>query len=716
MSGRQRRRRCKPFSSTSGGNRYTIFTEFNDWLSYRCGGDVEGFFKAYLKRPNEKSQFLLKILRQLCVVKDTKFITKWKATLCNIKNAHDKAPNFQKRSILSLVCGQHTPTELKQLGFKFGKEQFKSAQKIAQSKMSGIPLIETRGRISKITDKNKKIVARFYRTGKIEGQRIVSPAANKTINLFGEIVPIFYAHFPPDYVYHHLKNSYIEKNKTVPFSLSIFKKLIPTYVKKPKKQTDMCEYCVHGKGAYQSYKKILKDIHKNCQKSNCQISINCTAEEILSDRFNLCTQQKLMMNKNNFIELKERVQNYVCHLKRRATQQTAYKTAVSNLKSSECLLVIDFKENISLNLASIEIGSDFYSKPQVSVFGVVAVYKDSNNIKRYFYFDIFSQCLSKSSSFVIKALNLVFDSKSWKDLKLSKIDVWMDNAPHFRSKELFCYFYKNKISWDFFCELHGKNICDSRFSYLSNVLTTQSSKPGSSIFTISDAIAEIKKASHITNSLKINPLEKTQSEQLELIVKELPHEINKLKKFEDLKIYFSFKPHNQSIMCYLNTGDTNGRLQKVSIETKKTKRKSKFGFETSVKKVSGSETFRRLNNRVKKTENVALKFITNDVNQTKATQYFFNVGHNRPINIESEVKKNVKKRRISQKTPMTKITKRGKKRPQNLINKNPTKKRKVGQQKISDLKVNHNLSLVKSVETTFSLLDELLKSFNKLTI
>jgi hypothetical protein len=55
----------------------------------------------------------------------------------------------------------------------------------------------------------------------------------------------------------------------------------------------------------------------------------------------------------------------------------------------------------------------------------------------------------------------------------------MDNAKHFKNKELCFYFYdfyenffkrKFEISWNFFVEGHGKSLCDARFSLISRFI------------------------------------------------------------------------------------------------------------------------------------------------------------------------------------------------------------------------------------------------------
>ena len=60
------------------------------------------------------------------------------------------------------------------------------------------------------------------------------------------------------------------------------------------------------------------------------------------------------------------------------------------------------------------IGSDFFSTPIRTVFGVVAIYVDFDEEKKIIkhkYFDIVSSCLSHGSYFVTSALDRVLDNE-----------------------------------------------------------------------------------------------------------------------------------------------------------------------------------------------------------------------------------------------------------------------------------------------------------------
>ena len=119
------------------------------------------------------------------------------------------------------------------------------------------------------------------------------------------------------------------------------------------------------------------------------------------------------------------------------------------------------------------IGSDFFSTPIRTVFGVVVIYVDFDGEKKtikHKYFDIVSSCLSHGSYFVTSALDRVLDNEFFDNFDTLKI--WSDNAKNLKSYELASFFYnlstKKTVSWNFFTQYHGKSICDCRFAWISS--------------------------------------------------------------------------------------------------------------------------------------------------------------------------------------------------------------------------------------------------------
>jgi hypothetical protein len=218
------------------------------------------------------------------------------------------------------------------------------------------------------------------------------------------------------------------------------------WIKKPKKGTDMCHICVSGK-------KNEKDL-VNLEKIK-----------------NPNTSQKLLLEK-----LKERKELYKDHKNIVDNQRNFFNNEISNINTTnKVIIVMDFKQNLTINLShDVELGRDYYSSPQRTVFGVVVYYFEDNIIKKL-YFDIFSKYMSHNSYFVTCALKKILSSNFFINKDFTNFSMWMDNGPHFKTKEVFGFFCKEfvdkglKIKWNFFCEYHGKNPCDTRFSQISSM-------------------------------------------------------------------------------------------------------------------------------------------------------------------------------------------------------------------------------------------------------
>lgn len=101
------------------------------------------------------------------------------------------------------------------------------------------------------------------------------------------------------------------------------------------------------------------------------------------------------------------METYKNHRIMKSQLKQIYDTSVLNLNGGECIINIDFKQNVSVNQCSDELGHDWYGKPQRTVFGVTITYKKNGQIE-FFYFDVVSDVLNHISAFVITALKKFF--------------------------------------------------------------------------------------------------------------------------------------------------------------------------------------------------------------------------------------------------------------------------------------------------------------------
>jgi hypothetical protein len=183
--------------------------------------------------------------------------------------------------------------------------------------------------------------------------------------------------------------------------------------------------------------------------------------------------RKLKKNPNDEI-LKEQLRMFKFHQYSKDQQKEAFENDKKNLKSNECIVIIDFKENIRIGGGPVEIGSDYFNKSQRTVFGVTIYYKENNQLKQR-YMVYISEILNHDSIMAQECiLNLM--KQDWFK-KFKKLNLYSDCGPHFRCAH-FAYLilnhlpnqYKLNVIWNFYVEGHGKNSCDSLFSQLSKRL------------------------------------------------------------------------------------------------------------------------------------------------------------------------------------------------------------------------------------------------------
>jgi hypothetical protein len=104
------------------------------------------------------------------------------------------------------------------------------------------------------------------------------------------------------------------------------------------------------------------------------------------------------------------------------------------LENDSAALVIDFKENLKLNYKPNETSHSYYDAPLRTCFGAILKYKKEDKVYEL-PIDIFSKILSHQTWFVIQTLDYIFENVLRK-IGIKKVSIFMDNAKHFRSKEL----------------------------------------------------------------------------------------------------------------------------------------------------------------------------------------------------------------------------------------------------------------------------------------
>ena len=436
-----------------------------------------------------------------------------------IRREHAASDCYHKRRWVSLLTPMYTRDELRGKGFVLSTGAFATAKKHAAQLSPGAAVPERRGSPKKLSANFENEVLEFVKKNS-------QPAASRSVIVKKNKVPVRYLNDG----FENLHRLFVEQtgNKV---GYTSFRDAIPNQYQQAKRATDMCGICVHGKKSQVRLQNLRAEVHSNCE--NCSRDAKCLFE-------------KNSARLPDILALSERVKLFDEHMKLRCTQREAFKRCKAELSEGDVLLVIDFKANVRLNIESPQVSKSYYGQPQRTLFGVSMGYIcPQSKIFRRFYYDIFSECLAHNAYFVKEALIKIFNDDLFKTINAKRVHVWMDNAGHFKNRELHHYFAKfitkfqfTEIRANYFAEYHGKSWCDSRFSLITRIMETATAQPGVAIRSTQAYIellaSELQRIAD-KNETKIN------SRQLIL---SLPEELSPLKKVIDnyvnIKCFQSF--------------------------------------------------------------------------------------------------------------------------------------------------------------------------------
>jgi hypothetical protein len=183
-------------------------------------------------------------------------------------------------------------------------------------------------------------------------------------------------------------------------------------------------------------------------------------------------------NLDMIAKLKEEVCLYGQHLQSKQNQRTGFEAYKQHAFSTptNCVIVMDFKENFKIGGGPVETASSFYRKKQISLLGFAVHYRDGTGNPAIKYFDYLSKILSHDSLFVHECVAKLLDEPFMR--RFQQFHFWSDSGPHFRSTEMMyawcCRFSKDRpeciFTANFFNEYHGKSLVDGHFGLLARWL------------------------------------------------------------------------------------------------------------------------------------------------------------------------------------------------------------------------------------------------------
>jgi hypothetical protein len=476
---------------------------------------------------------------------------------------------------------------LANFGFRCSQKAYANARRHAQNHGAGAPLPKPPQPVQKqpLSPSQQQSIIQFL-TEKSQ------PAANRTVTHNKSVIPVQCYNMPVSHLYsEYLQYSLAQNPPLKHISVSTFRKYIPKQFKRAKKKTDMCEICENSKKAIRIFRNMLQRIHERCvtclHSPSLESWLDPSLERCEATRFFRLNQE----DQTNLKKLREDLRMYLQHKKLREKQADAFKEQIKEIPSGECVLVVDFKENVKIGKGLVELNKDFYRFKSRTILGFVIYSNPSGQRIEKTHVNMVSEVLTHDGLFSSDALHQVIRTEC---ANMKKVRVWTDCGPHFRCAEFANTLLvevpkQNKIQmeWNFFAPYHGKNACDTHFSLLSRYLKTKEKQMH--IFDTRSLIDAWEQSFRDTKKAKVSaqPLKSKQNKRLipttiKFVVYEPPaRSAKRLLKIRDLKNFFCIWSRGGNVYGREMT-DEKIKINSLSVQsksvpdTRKTKRASDF--------------------------------------------------------------------------------------------------------------------------------------------
>ena len=183
-----------------------------------------------------------------------------------------------------------------------------------------------------------------------------------------------------------------------------------------------------------------------------------------------------------FDEFLNKKYGFIWHYTTRHNQRIHYNKMIRNIQKGEygdeaMMFVVDYAGDWKMRLGPKESSSQFFKTKKCRILGLIefswtqCTGADSNSS-----FVFTEPSVPKTASVSIKFLKQRISAYKQKNPNLRVIHIWSDGScKEFLNRKMFSNFGEQlpegmTVVWHFFCNMHGKNICDSEFSGLKSKL------------------------------------------------------------------------------------------------------------------------------------------------------------------------------------------------------------------------------------------------------
>lgn len=325
-------------------------------------------------------------------------------------------------------------------GFKFSRKQRTTARnwmcttayfRQVQPEDTVPPDMPEQPRHGRPPSPHKEAIRRFFYRDDIS-----HPAANRTRLVDGEHIAARYLEEPVNKTF--LK--WQEDETTPKISLSTFYKYKPAEVLKPHRETDLCNICEEGRrlealvageealitamdnGSALMHREESEELNDSFEYPD-SLDYDSSSGDYDSDN---CDNERTSPNgyseerRANAVaavkEARKSLELVDIHQKLQKTISGQYKEDVAALQGQPkaTVMVMDFKQNMPLNLAGRQDSTHFFSQAACSVLNLsVHYYCPAADKIKLKHFDFFSSCLSHDTQYVRDSLYHVLYENDW---------------------------------------------------------------------------------------------------------------------------------------------------------------------------------------------------------------------------------------------------------------------------------------------------------------
>lgn len=276
-------KQCQRLSAQRGldnkptGQYYKNVRKLRDTIYWSCGDDfdtVQGHIDKWKKETERGiklgSRDTTVRKRQVLIFQNNPFVSPLIDRLKNLYVLEKISRN--RRVIISLFRGILTREEINDLGFHVGKECWQAAKKhITSDNFLPGQFPDKLSHKKKLTDELVRQIRDFVYRDDISYE-----AANRSITKRGAITAVRYFNYSKLKTWKLFQTEF--ENTTISFSS--FLKILPKELKKARKSSDCCHFCVRGKRILNQLERARKIAHQNCE--NCSKDHECAADNTLT--------------------------------------------------------------------------------------------------------------------------------------------------------------------------------------------------------------------------------------------------------------------------------------------------------------------------------------------------------------------------------------------------------------------------------------------------